>query len=530
MKLRTQGCIGNPKIIGTYAPFSNFDFIEEIGPDFVSLRRIFSQARMAGFNTLVEEKIQSVGISAEDDQDLKEAKYDVPAESLIRLSFFKSQYFGIKHFLKLKCGPEEVSRLTDKNLIGYAILKKVPLPRSSKFRWIVFESIISASRHPNNYCHLKRPYQIKVGTKLFSISGNLYCQQNGITNVCAHVALRTVLSAILEDGDISYGTINTILKNAGLPFVPDTGAGLDNAQITAIFNDLKINYSAQLFPKNTTNRFSYQRHLYGSIESGFPALLGFWPPSTEGHILPILGHTFNEDTWVPHAAYSYFKLANDIRFIPSETWVSSYLCHDDNFGSNFCLPRQYISNDNQIMVFAIRPNYIKYSAIEAEVLAGYFLAILAKIMPDGANPWVKRLKEACLSNEGWQGWAVFRPILVTRKQYIDHLKSLKDWKSNKLDPKLIEILNAGSKTTYWMVEISLQSLFPANRRKLGEILLDPSAEIGTPLDVKIFEFARIVDQLYFLGDGPGTKVVKKNYATGMTSHTNLYKGGPGAFF
>jgi hypothetical protein len=57
----------------------------------------------------------------------------------------------------------------------------------------------------------------------------------------------------------------------------------------------------------------YQRDLYGSIESGLPALVGFelddptaGPSGGPRHVIPVFGHTFNEDTWLPQAHRAYF--------------------------------------------------------------------------------------------------------------------------------------------------------------------------------------------------------------------------------
>ncbi len=465
MDLRTVGCIGSPEIEDASAPFSNFDFIEQrFGPHQVALRRLLSQARVNGYSLLVIEKINSVGISADDDEELLNAKYKLSGDPLIRLSFFKKRKSHLLYslFKKNKYYPSLV--LKKKNLLGYVILKNVP--RKDKYKWIIFESIFSANRHPNNFCHLKKQYDLRVGSKVYSLEGNLYCQQNGITNVCAHVALRTVLSAILPEKDISYKKINQILSDSGMPFLVGKGKGLDNLQLTKVLEVLNVNYSMQIFPKGQVAPIPYQRYLYGSIESGQPALLGFFfaDPQAghdQGHILPILGHTFNEDTWVPHADYGYFKIAADIRYIPSETWVSSYLCHDDNFGSNYCLPRQYITESyNQVMVIAIRPSETKYAAVEAEILAGYFLTVVAQLIPTNAqNKWVVRLREAIFTNEGWQGWVVFRPLLITRESYISHLEELEDWKSNRLKPELVNVFRKETRKLYWLLKFLCRDYF-----------------------------------------------------------------------
>src|SRR5690606_35690058 len=93
----------------------------------------------------------------------------------------------------------------------------------------------------------------------------------------------------------------------------------------------------------------FQRLLYDFIESGRPALLGFElaPHPTSGersrHVVPIFGHTFNEDLWVPEAERHYF--AHTRASSPAESWLSIYLAHDDIFGPSVCLPRHYLGRD-----------------------------------------------------------------------------------------------------------------------------------------------------------------------------------------
>jgi hypothetical protein len=49
--------------------------------------------------------------------------------------------------------------------------------------------------------------------------------------------------------------------------------------------------------------------LYGSVESGYPALVVFDAGNgNQKHVIPIIGHTFNEDTWVPRADLAYFSV------------------------------------------------------------------------------------------------------------------------------------------------------------------------------------------------------------------------------
>lgn len=179
----------------------------------------------------------------------------------------------------------------------------------------------------------------------------LYCQQNELNKACAQVALRSLLSRILPEGDIAYRQINQIANAVNPGFNP--AKGLSVPQIREVFRVLgigfnDIDYSAH--DEDIRKTLPYQKYAYAGLESGGGALVGFRLAGRElraeaKHIIPIYGHTFNKDTWAPDADVAYFRIGEGVGYVPSESWTSSFLGHDDNFGPNFCIPRLYIGND-----------------------------------------------------------------------------------------------------------------------------------------------------------------------------------------
>jgi len=506
--VRTAPSVEPPKIFKTEAPFSNFSFIETNFGISEPIKRIFSQARMSQYKTLIMEKIENVGSSKDDDADLQKAGITNTPKFLIRLSFFTSAFNTI----------DEIKNQSDSNFLGYAVIKEVPW--DSKTRWIVFESVTAPSRHDNNYLHGERTYNVNVFGKFFSVKGNLYCQQNALTNVCAHVALRSCLSMINPSGDFDYHSMNKILEESGCPH--SIGKPLELKQILAVLNNQKIPcsiYSIKPDGKGTLPKIPYQSYLYGSIESGYPALLGFSCGGDIGHIIPILGHTFNADTWVPYADRSYFRIGKDTQYVQSESWVSTYICHDDNFGSYYCLPRQYISPNNEILVIAIRPPQVQYDAIDAEALAADCLyTLVPKIKEESSTkPWAGRLHDAITTK---RGWFVLRTLHMSPKKYVEHLSTLRGWDDKTIPVKLLTALGETLKQDMWVVEISLPELFPANRRKLGEIVLNPQSSKEDMLSC--FLFARVLDKIYFFSKGQDSKIGLISYDAGIDTHTELY--------
>lgn len=514
--LRTVGCLGKPEKKDTEAPFSNFKFVEDTfglqDSGCRHLKRILSQARTLEYKTIVIEKINSVGFSKDDDKDLQEAGYELSDKKLVRLTFFNKAINSM----------EDIVGLHDDNFIGYAILKHSPRIEGG-FQWIVFESIIKSSRYINNYYHAKKDYKVRCFSKMFLVNGNICCQQNGITNVCAHASIRVCLSMLEQYDDFSYRTMNSILKKSGCPHF--VGEGLLPRQIVRIFEGLNINHR---IASERLSSVPFQKYLYGSIESGYPALLGFSfgdvkeeldnEEDIEGHIIPIIGHTFNEDTWVPNADTSYFSVGGT-RYVPSESWVSSYICNDDNFGSHYCLPRKYLTKKNDPFVVEILPPKAKYDATDAQLIAiDHLYSLAMNINVEERNKWLQRLVNA-IENEN--GWVVLRPIFLTGTKYLDHLKSLKVWDSSEaVNPKILSALDGMAKGSYWVIEVSLPELFPANRAKLGEVVLNADVDKSPPgLQV---EFARLPGFLYVMQSNKKSGTMVATYPTGVNTHSQIY--------
>lgn len=321
--------------------------------------------------------------------------------------------------------------------------------------------------------------------------------------------------------DFSYREMNKILKDKGDPFIPNPPKGiLTNDQILKILDHLGVKYNVQNYDKDTKPPIPYQRYVYGSVESGFPALLCFFFGGASGHMVPILGHTFNEDTWTPRA-HTMYMIGKKTRYVPSEAWVSTYICHDDNAGSHFCIPRQYLEENRGLYVIAIRPQGTVYSAPKAEsIAADYLYSFVEEVLNKNTfGDWNERLKKAINT---YQGWVVLRPIYITGIQYIEHLRNMRGWKSERIRSVLTDTLDGKLNGQYWMVEISLPELFPANKRKLGEILLDATQPLSDKLDLSTFVLARFPEYLFMLNKDDQNNIFLKDYETDLKTHSAVF--------
>ncbi len=480
-----KAAVEDQEVLPIKPPFSFFDFAEDRFDGCDSIRRIFSLARSSGAESVIIEQISPVGIIKEENEDLTTLFSDYVSGGLYRLSFWLKSL-----------PPEEIRHCENKDLVGYAILKQDLVPSKHFNEWHVFEAVFHKYPHHNNCLPNPQKYSITVDKFPFEIQGLLYCQQNTLNKACAQVALRSVLSRVLPEGDISYRQINEIADTVSPGFNP--GDGLQVPQMRKIFEVLNLKFSDVDYTTDPQLRetLPYQKYTYAGLESGAGALLGFHLAGAGKHIIPIYGHTFNKDTWVPDANISYFQIGTGIGYIPSETWMSSFIGHDDNFGPNFCIPRLYIDNSNVDYVVEFFKPGVLYSGVQAEAVA---LNIIYSILPSlngSKNKWILRLME-CVSSQK----IVFRAQALTKGEYISHLRGLKDWNGQEEKPEICEVLNQELPEFVWAVEISTPQLFSANQRKFGEIVLDATKRLNTAnpcLGDDVFTFAR-VPGLYLLG-------------------------------
>ena len=493
-------------------PFSCFDFVEEKYQGQQAIRRIFSLARsFDDVKTMVIEEIPTHGIINDENREIAGLFSDFSCTGLHRISFWNKSISTEK----------DLDTCTDENLYGYAILKRDTVPSRKKDYWYVFESVVRKYRHPHNCVPFPRYYCVGMNGKEYRIPGILYCQQNGLNKACAHVALRSLLSRLLPAPDISYRSINNIAVTVADPgWAPAEGLG--TGQIRKILEVLGIGYSDIDYMQKPEYRNSlpYQKWLYAGVESGAGALVGFRltgraaEPESR-HIIPFYGHTFNKDTWAPDADFAYFRIGEGLGYIPSESWTSSFLGHDDNFGPNFCIPRFYIEQDKvEYVVELFRPG-AKYSGVAAEALGLEFLySILPQILASG-NVWLNRLIRWTKDER-----IVLRALSLEKEQYILHLQKLRDWSGNAENSEIIDTFHEALPPFLWIIEISTPHLFPANERKLGEIVLDASIEIKKRYET--FQFARLPATYLICQEiNESGKPVFSSQKSNILSHTQL---------
>ena len=470
---------------------------------------------------MVVESLQEAGNIADENTEITSLFPDYQMGMVKRISFWKSRF-------KI---PNALKRQTSRDLIGYAVVKNDIVPSIGVDSWHVFESIFIKYPHEHNCVPQGRRFRLRINQNSFNILGVMYCQQNGLNKACAQVALRSLLAITLPKGDISYQKINKLAAPAFIPsdgyptFIPSMG--LQISQIQAVLNSLGIEYTDIDYSNNPIEKrktHPYQRLVYSGIESGDGALLAFkmagpTAPLGSAHVIPSFGHTFNKDTWVNYAEHSYFHIGTNMKYIPSDTWVSSFLAHDDNFGSNFCIPRQYVDHENVLYALAVHKAGFKYCGMLAEGIVPAYLYSILPYLDSKSSPWINRLL-SCVNDQD----VVLRAVAMSRKEYIKHITLLKDWNNNKEQKMLPKIIAESVPDKLWVVEVSMPELFSANQRKVGEIVLDATLKPSADLNFNVFILARLPGQYIFFKNTKNDKPVFLTYPSSLKSHTALYVG------
>ncbi|HXT39016.1 MAG TPA: hypothetical protein VN887_03240 [Candidatus Angelobacter sp.] len=391
--------------------------------------------------------------------------------------------------------------------LGYAVLITLTLPDNSK-RPYILESVIrfpslwtptesagvQANAVTNYYLHSCREFETVIGKAkenlTFRVNGSFFCQQNDLTHVCAHAALRMGInsSPAFTGPKLTNKFINDQLgidhseaegKRIGKYSPEAHSVGLSTEQIVCIVN--KLGWKEHVAEFDLNPDIDYEAFIYPLIESGCPTILGVHNPAT-AHVLAVLGHTLNSDRWTPEARLGYgaFPITP---YISTSAWADHFIVNDDNFGMYVTLPAESIRNIlvpkhnpnlHAALAIGLVPPDVTISGYGAEQAAAGLAEKLVRLTdPTPQNRWLHLLKHEtheCKPTHDASQRLVCRTLLCKRQEYLGIMKTVEDDKGNRLTPTEIQTLEKILPERFWVTEITVPNLYTGNKRKLGDIL------------------------------------------------------------
>jgi len=482
--------------------FSFFELIDSIwsGSNNQPMHRFCTLMRKMNARSFVQEDLEL-------NNELLDEKYmaSVHCGSEVELSAIRLTFFA-----SCPDSAEWVNEndLPDDHLLGYAIIVTIKVPSKDRTPTFMLEAIVRPPSvvvlPPNDiifiqpitnyYLHNSCVSETILGTeqshRALKLPGSFFSQQNEMTSVCAHAALRTAInsSPCLNAAKLTNRQINDSL---GITSYNATGLSAD--QIKRVISDLGFTFHSANFCENTS--IEYDHFMYPSLESGFPTILGMetWDAKSHrlsGHVVTVLGHTINSDRWEPEARRGYGNYPIK-PYIPTAEWCCHYIISDDNYGMYSTLPadaiRNFIvptKNPNQhaCMAISIVPDTVTLYGYQAEQSAIIIAHKLINSVGLGVpNTWLDRLKSACCPEKLN---FVCRTSLRKGKDYWAHIAE----EIPTFTQKQVKYFNALPKDI-WVSEVSLPNIFTGNKHKLGDIVINANASPQEHLEGKSLALA-----------------------------------------
>jgi len=494
-------CHDDPKIVPCDKGYSFFhDLVEKRWAGNGPLHRLCSLSRKMRVKSFVlEELVPNREILEEADaigQHPDLAGQNVTARAS-RLSFFRSQ-------------PKDWRQLTSQDFLGYAVVVEMRrngkrLKHKKKPVVYVLESVVRpptlflecADGRPrpksagNYYVHCIRTFPTLIGKTddnlPLCLEGSFFCQQNALTHVCAHAALRMAInsSPSINGKKLTNAKINQLLgiRYSDAASLDALRKGLRRAQIEQVVEALGMHSMSFEFPN--PERIGYAEYIYPLIESRFPVILGI-EGMMGGHVVAVLGHTINSDRWEPQArrGYGSFPLA---QYYSSAAWADHFIISDDNYGMYVTLPRDMVRNFvlpefdpnlHAAMAVGLVPQAVRVNGYDAESLGArvieWFLAASLGVSP--ACRWLGFLRGR-MKKDGRHvhPTVVCRTVLTDRARYCKEMAAVEDSEGAKLTPAEVQKLRSILPSKFWVSEVSLPDLYTANKHKIGDVIINSAS-------------------------------------------------------
>lgn len=367
--------------------------------------------------------------------------------------------------------------LTADQVIGQAAL--ITFPTATGPHTYVYEAVFRLPRDGrsgeklllNNYVPVSRAFEVTVSGTKVEIVGSVFHQQNGVTSLCVHSAVRALLRN-LDGQTASTEELNTIWNYKGGPHniqVPELLSAFTHYGLTPVPYDLT--------DKNTGFGESAEETAWRTLtclaESATSGALILESTGPAQHVVSVLGFTLNTDEWLPQAAPTYLEgRANEVS---SSAWIDHLVVHDDLLGPYYCISRAGLYDRagpgtmRPRSAIALLPPGVDVSPVKAEGLARGAFEVLAADLAQLRLPrgiWWELLTRA-------EARRVYRTTLVRREDYMASLRTgpFRRPANRVLAGRVLDMAGPTLPERFWLVEITLPQLFVGNRAKLGEMLI-----------------------------------------------------------
>jgi len=384
-----------------------------------------------------------------------------------------------------------VNYLTDRESNAYLLYSIASIPQKHNF--------IDGKSIPlmNNYFHSTKDYTLAFSDKngknrKFKIRSAPFFQKNNITSFCMQSAMATILNNLSKNNKLILP--NHINEICGAPFGSDLL--FDKDKVLKVIRKKRFHTGQIAFDQKTTeNLFKFllrnfgwppSASVYPWMESGFPGFIVFHTRSGFLHVVPIIGHTLNTDSWQPEADIRYSRVVR-FHFRSVSAWVDNFIIHDDNFGMYLCYPTAKLSERKDVrynhnekekflrkskrrylidhVIFITRENIkLNPDTLEIDLISDIRNWLERnKNVAEGENYWLYRLineKKAPL---------VSRTLSIDKNEYMKSLKNA-DSEKKKIPRDLLRVIEKQLPNRFWLTEITLPDLYIANKSALISIV------------------------------------------------------------
>jgi hypothetical protein len=476
------------------------------------LHRFLSLVRLMGVTHFIEEEIHVE--TQEESAAASELRYELEAIALRTDVAPGSLKYKIKRFTFVwALADATLSSLSDANVAGYFVHIDVQLPNGKHVAYL-FESVLrkpmagtvdsskTLNLQPINrfmYLHCSSDFQTTCGrgedAKTFTVHGTFFTQQNLLTHVCAHAALRmginsakhltggqkltnqAINDALGIDHRSPGSRIGTYYAHPNKDDIVTRGRGLtsDELKIVLMSPQLDLKLDCVLLNCKQMAELEFDHFMYPYMESGWPALIGLEGTNLRSgkqvdHVLCTVGHTLDPFHWSPEARQGYGMLPRH-EVMSAVEWTDHFVINDDGYGMHMTLQSDVVRNVinpnrnaslHVMFVMALRPRAVTYDGSNATQIASTIFKNMCDELKGQKQfkpcKWYTRMTD---STE-----IVCRTMHITRSQYID---SFQNQAIDHID-KMVGLLQALPEH-FWLTELTLPPLYAGNAKKLGDVIV-----------------------------------------------------------